>query len=273
MRIPGGIELLLADNPSFMTLTGTNTWVVPIEPVSRGNAQGVVVIDPGPSLPDHIARIREAGRIEAIFLTHHHADHSEIAAALAEEFRAPVFAHRPELATNGVGVSEGERHQFGRLSFDVLHTPGHTHDSICLLLDTGLGHGPVLFTGDTLLGGSTTMISRPDGSLAEYFETLDRLAQFTGVPGLPGHGMVIDDVAGWAMEVRMRRENRVALVLEEWRTSVSDRPEADQAQRVTAIAAAVYGGDDGVVPEYFERMVRAHLRYLSSRGMTGAEEF
>ena len=273
VEIPEGVELLLAANPSLMTLTGTNSWVVPLEREQPRQRRRVAVIDPGPLLPDHVDRLRGVGTIEAIFLTHHHLDHAEAAGLLAAEFNAPVFAHRQALASPGAAVTDGQRLSLGDLTFEVLHTPGHTHDSICLLASVTPGGPRVMFTGDTLLGGSTSMISRPDGDLAEYLATLGRLSSFHGVTGLPGHGTVIRDIAGWASETRARREQRLELILAGWR-EVHDRfPTDDASKWVTEIARSVYRSGDGVVPEHLERMVRAHLRYLSVQGLIGGDRF
>jgi glyoxylase-like metal-dependent hydrolase (beta-lactamase superfamily II) len=273
MNIPDGVELVLAPNPGRMTLAGTNTWVVPLESQPLSRNRRIAVVDPGPLMPAHLDHIRDAGRIEGIFLTHHHLDHSEAADLLSREFDAPVFAQRDGLATGGSGLVDGQRIRLGPAEFEVLHTPGHTYDSICLHLKIASSSSAVLFTGDTLLGGSATMISRPDGDLAEYLSTLDRLSSSSDVVGLPGHGAVIPVVAEWATEMRARRERRLAMVLEQWRLIVEQDSNRSLSERVTSTAEAVYGTEGGVVPEFFERMVIAHLRYLSSRGMTGEERF
>src|SRR5215208_4076599 len=165
-----GITLVVAPNPSPLTLGGTNTWVV----------DGWVV-DPGPADAGHLARVREAaGPIEGVVLTHSHLDHSEGADALGADVVLP---------------GDGER--IGR--FEAIGTPGHSPDSVCLL------HERILFTGDTVLGEGSVFIAPGEGSLSSYLESLEKLLTLELDAICPGHGPVVRDPAAKLREYRDHR--------------------------------------------------------------------
>jgi len=147
-----------APNPSALTLDGTNTYVV-----------GRWVVDPGPADPGHLSAVRSAaGDVEGVVLTHGHADHAEAAPALD----APVT--RP-----GDGEEVGP--------FRALATPGHSPDSVCLLL------GRACFTGDTVLGRGSVFIAPGEGSLSAYLSSLRRLRELDLDVLCPGHGPYVWD--------------------------------------------------------------------------------
>lgn len=189
--------LVRAPNPGLMTLTGTNSWVLP-------GRRGTIVVDPGPRDPAHAAELERHGTISAVLLTHRHEDHSADLALLDD--RIPVHAADPELA-RGAEPLAGERDiEVDGRRVRVLQTPGHTSDSVCFGFAAGRAH--VLCTGDTLLGGRNASSIARGGSLSEHLRSLARLASFTGVRGLPGHGPAIPDVgshARGALAHRMRR--------------------------------------------------------------------
>ena len=148
MLPPEGVHLVRANNPGPLSLAGTNTWVL-----TGGDSGKTIVIDPGPALVEHLDAIRALGRPVAIVLTHQHADHSEAAPALAAEFDIPVYAALPELAIGTRPLTDGVDIEAAGRALTVIATPGHTSDSVCLAAGQGI------FTGDTLLGGSTTIIA------------------------------------------------------------------------------------------------------------------
>lgn len=159
-RTPTGVRLERADNPSPLTLDGTNTWL----------AAGWV-IDPGPDDHAHLDAILAAGPVEGIVLTHSHADHAEGAPALAK--RAGGV---PVLAPEGDGPAG---------PFEAIATPGHAPDHVCLLL------GRVCFTGDTVLGAGSVFIAPGEGSLGAYLDSLRRLRELDLEALCPGHGPVV----------------------------------------------------------------------------------
>jgi len=187
---------VLAPNPSLMTLDGTNTWLI-----AEPGAAAVIVVDPGPDDEGHLSRVRataaDAGqRIEKIVLTHRHEDHSGGARRLADLTGAPVLAVDPAYrlgAAAALGPGDVVR-AGGTELLRVIETPGHTSDSVSLLLEAD---GAVL-TGDTVLGRGTTVIAS-DGNLGDYLRSLDRLRALADDPGLrvllPGHGPLLSEPA------------------------------------------------------------------------------
>ena len=161
---------VLAPNPSPLTLDGTNTWVI-AEPGSTA----VLVVDPGPADEGHLRRVlsvASAGdrRVAQIVLTHGHPDHAAGAARFAELSGAPVGALDPALRLGSDGIAAGSVITAAGCAVRVVGTPGHSADSLSLLLDAD----GALLTGDTVLGRGTTVIAG-DGSLGDYLRTLDEL--------------------------------------------------------------------------------------------------
>lgn len=238
---------LLAPNPGPMTLDGTNTWLL-------GAAAGpAVVVDPGPTDPDHLAAIVGAcpHGIGEIWLTHHHADHSESAPSLARAHGVAVRAYDPALCT-GEPLVDGGRVAVDGEEITVLHTPGHTADSVSFLA------GDRLLSGDTILGRGTTVIMDPDGDLGAYLATLDRLMDLPGVRGiLPGHGPVVDDPAGWLAGYRRHRHER----LDQVRAALDGG-----ATTAAEVVDRVYGGLAPELRPAAEASARAQLAYLRRDG-------
>ena len=259
---------VLAPNPGPMTLNGTNTWLI-AEP---GSAVALVV-DPGPDDEAHLSRVRElaaaAGqRISRILLTHGHLDHSAGAARLAELTGAPVLAADPALrrgpgaggrgkssARDG-GLGPGDVLTEAGCELRVVASPGHTADSVCLLLRAD----GALLTGDTVLGRGTTVIAG-DGSLADYLATLDRLRALADEQQLrmllPGHGPLLADPAGVLDFYIAHRRERLAEIRAA--LAAGDRTGED-------IVARVYADVDRSLWPFARWSVRAQLDYLGSLG-------
>jgi glyoxylase-like metal-dependent hydrolase (beta-lactamase superfamily II) len=253
VRLPDGVQLIRANNPGPLSLAGTNTWVL-----TGRHDSSTIVIDPGPPLAEHLAAIRAAGTPVAIVLTHRHPDHSEAAPELAAEFGVPIYAALPELASKTAPLVEADVIAHAGWELTVLATPGHTSDSVCLRIADD-----ALFTGDTLLGGSTTIIAPPSGSLAKYFETMKRLAPLTNVRGLPGHGPAFSSVGEWAAHNAEYREERLAQLVDVYDRE-SQRGEASTL--LGRVAAVTYGENGAPVATYIEEMTRAQLSFLTGRG-------
>jgi glyoxylase-like metal-dependent hydrolase (beta-lactamase superfamily II) len=183
-RDPEGVVRVRAANPSPLTLEGTNTYVV----------DGWIV-DPGPADEHHVAAVRAAAEdgVEGVVLTHGHADHAEA----ADSFGVPV--HRP-----GEGESAGP--------FSAIATPGHSHDSVCLVWSER-----VCFTGDTVLGSGSVFIAPGEGSLSAYLESLRRLRALPLEVLCPGHGPYVWDPPAKLDEYlshRLEREQRLVEALD-----------------------------------------------------------
>ena len=245
--------LILAPNPSPFTLEGTNTWVLR-EPGSTA----AVVVDPGPLHEGHLAAVlaavREQGaRVVQILLTHGHSDHSESAARFAELTGAPVRALDPRHRLGDEGLADGDVVELGGLDLRVIGTPGHTGDSLSFLLPADRA----LLTGDTVLGRGTTLVAYPDGTLADYLDSLTLLRdaaerqEFDTV--LPGHGPVLSDALGVLEFYIAHRKERLAQV--EAALAAGDSTAEEVVRRV-------YADVDPAVWPAAELSVRAQLHYV-----------
>jgi glyoxylase-like metal-dependent hydrolase (beta-lactamase superfamily II) len=181
-RDPPGVVRVRADNPSPLTLDGSNTYVTKHW-----------VVDPGPADPEHLDAVLAAagGEVAGIVLTHGHADHAAGAEPLAERTGAPV-------------VRPGEGDEVG--PFRALATPGHSPDHVSLVA------GRVCFTGDTVLGTGSVFIAPGEGSLSAYLDSLRRLRELDLEVLCPGHGPYVWDPRAKLdeyIEHRLDRERRL----------------------------------------------------------------
>jgi glyoxylase-like metal-dependent hydrolase (beta-lactamase superfamily II) len=247
---------VLAPNPSPMTLDGTNTWLI-AEP---GGTEAVVV-DPGPDDEGHLRRVRSVAeqhglRIAGIILTHGHPDHSAGARSLAEAtgagVRAVDLAHR----LGSEGLPPGSVVTAAGTEIEVMATPGHTVDSVCLYLRAD----EAVLTGDTVLGRGTTVIAH-DGNLGDYLRSLDQLralADATELSALlPGHGPLLAEpraVLDFYARHRAERLDQIRAAL-----AAGDRTAPE-------IVARVYADVDRILWPAAELSVRAQLGYLADRG-------
>ena len=267
------LRRLRAKNPSPMTGTGTNSYLL---------GQGeVVLIDPGPDLAGHrealLACLQSGERIAAILVSHCHLDHSGGAAALAQATGAPVLGFgsagsgrslvMERLAAEGLkGGGEGmdlgfrpdQRLQdgvvlvFGHLVLEVLHTPGHTG---CHL---GFAAGDRLFSGDHVMGWSTSLVSPPEGDMTQYRASLQRLASRDWSMIYPGHGDEIrDPVARLAYLARHRTEREAEIL-----AALAVMPLTPDA-----ITRRIYMGISAGLIGAARRNVLAHLIDLTERGL------
>ena len=224
------VQRLTAPNPGVMTGPGTNSYLVG-EP-----ATGYIAIDPGPAEPEHIERLWRAagGDIRAIVCTHSHPDHFPGAAPLqalvaAHGRAAPPILGLPSAPTaraasqftpdralsNGELLTLAGKGLEGKIThtLEVVHTPGHAANHICLILrEDGL-----LFSGDHILNGSTTIIDPPDGNMADYLDSLERLDALCAEHGVdyiaPAHGYVLGDARRVIAGLQAHRLAREAKVL------------------------------------------------------------
>ena len=247
------VQRLTAPNPGVMTGPGTNTYWV-------GDPNGgYIVIDPGPADPDHLQRIWRAtgGQIRMIVCTHSHPDHSPGAKPLqalckGQAIGAPLILGLSSASTANAQsqfkpdreLAHGEILKVGEHSLKVLHTPGHAANHLCLaLLEDGL-----LFSGDHVLNGSTTVVNPPDGSMNDYLDSLDLLAHECQAHQLefimPAHGYVLGFAAQAIAQLKAHRLKREAKViaamralpngtLEEWVAHAYD----DVPERLWPVAA------------------------------------
>lgn len=243
-------SVLLAENPSPMTLDGTNTWVL------RGpDSTSCVVVDPGPNDERHLRRVLAHGPVATVLLTHGHADHSAGARQFAQlAGGAPVRALDPAFRLGSEGLTGGDVVRAAGLELRVLATPGHTSDSLSFVV-TDNGSTAVL-TGDTVLGRGTTIVAHPDGRLGDYLDSLRSLAELPpGTVVLPGHGPELPDAGDAARAYLAHREQR----LDQIRKALVDLgPDATPWQ----VVERVYADVDQVLWPAAELSVLAQLDYL-----------
>lgn len=282
------IRRVIAENPSKFTYRGTGTYIV-----GRGD---VVVIDPGPRLDSHraaLAAALEGERVRAILVTHCHSDHSPLAAWLREESGAPTLAYGPHpppgpddlLADDDddddadddpgeIVIEEATDHAFeptdrvsdgdvvvgaGGLTMTAVHTPGHTSNHVCWTLD----EESVLFTGDHVMGWSTTVVSPPDGDMASYMASLRRVAGRGDATLWPTHGPARDDGREYVSALAAHRIAREAAVLDAVR---------DGHARIRDIVELLYVDVRKELHKPARRSVWAHLVKLAGEGVVGVED-
>ncbi|HRV70144.1 MAG TPA: MBL fold metallo-hydrolase [Marmoricola sp.] len=222
---------VLAPNANFMTLDGTNTWVLREPDATRS-----IVVDPGPTDPAHLAAISAAaGEVAMVLLTHHHLDHSEAAKEFAAAMGCGVRALDPGQRLGDEGLADGDVIAVDGLEVHVVGTPGHTADSLSFVLPA---EGAVL-TGDTILGRGTTVVAHPDGQLGAYLDSLDRLHRLAEANEIhwvwPGHGPVLDDALATLDFYIAHRQGRLAQVRD--------------ALRHPDELPVVSGGSAGILPD------------------------
>lgn len=246
-----GIRRLLAPNASAMTGPGTNTYLV--------GHEDLVVIDPGPDDPTHIERIVESaiGNIRYIVVTHSHRDHAPGAALLARITGATLlgFDARPNFKPDG-RILEGDTIVSSGWKLEAIHTPGHSSDHLCFIADSDEDKASrLLFSGDHIMEGSTVVIGPPDGDMADYLASLERLHLVNPPIEViaPGHGMLIADPRGAVdayIALRRHREESIFQAVEA------------RAQRVAELVPRIYEQLPDHLVRHARRSVWAHLRKL-----------
>jgi glyoxylase-like metal-dependent hydrolase (beta-lactamase superfamily II) len=240
MELPSYVQLVLAPNPGPMTLEGTNSYLL------RGE-RGVVVVDPGPADAGHLVALQSYGPVLLVLVTHGHSDHAEAAGLLD----APVSARDPLVCRGSEPLKDGDVLEVAGLPpVSVMGAPGHTSDSVCFAV------GGLLMTGDTVLGRGSTMVADPDGTLADYLETLRRLGAWLrdDTVLLPGHGPVGGSAAARVAESLAHRIDRLDQVR---------RALAGGATTAHEVVEVVYADVDPRLWPATEATVRAQLAYLA----------
>lgn len=245
--LPDWVTLLRAPNPGPMTLDGTNTWLL-----APPGGTDLIVVDPGPADEGHLARIAAHGPVRYVLVTHGHPDHTAGSARLSELLGGvPVLAADPAHCHGGPPLTADTPLGDDGLRVELLPTPGHTADSVCLLV--GRGAERVVLTGDTILGRGTTVVAHPDGDLSDYLDSLARLTAYREIPALPGHGPALADCGVAADHYLAHRRAR----LDQVRQAV-----AEGATTPTEVVARVYADVDRALWWAAELSVRAQLEHL-----------
>jgi len=253
------VTRLRANNPSPLTLDGTNGYVVRVGP------RALVAIDPGPvddrQRDAFLAAAREAdATYAAILVTHGHPDHYPGAAPRAAATGAPVYAHPQSRFPHDRTLADDERLDFADAAFTVLHGPGHAPDHLVFVLEDERA----LFTGDIVLGTGTVVVAPPSGDMRTYQRTLRRLRDDYGdaraIYG--GHGPEVRAVRAKLDEYIAHREARERAILAALGADEATIPE---------IVARVYADVDKPLWPAAARQVLAHLIALEAEGRVRAE--
>jgi glyoxylase-like metal-dependent hydrolase (beta-lactamase superfamily II) len=266
-QLEPGIARVLAHNPSAFTYFGTQTYVI-------GDDE-VAVVDPGPDVPEHLDALERAiaGRpVAAIMCTHTHRDHSPAARPLAERTGASIVGCAP-LALETVGpradasfdgdyapaqvLVDDDAILVGGEPVTAVATPGHTSNHLCF------SYRGALFSGDHVMGWSTTVVVPPDGDMAAYMQSLDKLRKRDDRIYYPAHGPAVTNPQQYARHLlghRMQREKQILKLI------------GDQARDVPDIVASAYPGLDPRLTVAAGGSVLAHLIDLERRGLVARRE-
>jgi glyoxylase-like metal-dependent hydrolase (beta-lactamase superfamily II) len=243
------VRRIVAPNPGMMTGPGTNTYLVGIDEIA--------IIDPGPDDADHLEAIAGCGgdRIRWILCTHTHPDHSPAAAGLKEITGAEIlgYASKDGLKLDA-RIKDGFRIEATEFRLRTIHTPGHSSNHLCFFLE----EERMLFTGDHIMQGSTVVIRPPDGNMADYLESLQKIRKLRLRSIAPGHGHLIEDpkdVIDHYLEHRLERERQILGVVADEGTT-----------KVDAIVKHVYADVPTELHPVARYSVHAHLLKLAAEG-------
>jgi glyoxylase-like metal-dependent hydrolase (beta-lactamase superfamily II) len=268
LRLSPMVSRLLARNPSPFTFKGTGVYIV-----GANEAAGdVAVIDPGPLIPEHLEALKraiEGRRVTHILVTHTHADHSPAARPLKEWTGAKTYGFGPHGSgkEDGVKVEEGGDRDFvpdvavrdcdviagSGFTFDCVYTPGHTSNHMCY----ALREEKALFTGDHVMGWSTTVVAPPDGDMAQYMASLKKLLARDDKILYPTHGAPVRDPKPFLQAYLDHRLEREAQIIACLSGGVTTIPE---------IVARLYADVDKGLHPAAARSVLAHLIQLEVVG-------
>lgn len=257
VRLTPLVARLLAPNPGPYTFRGTGVYVI-------GASESVAVIDPGPDLPEHIAalkRVLAGHKVSHILITHSHSDHSPAARPLQQWCGAPIYGFGAHVESSDVEesgdhlfvpdrrVGDGELIAGADFAIECVFTPGHTSNHMCYALI----EEKALFTGDHVMGWSTSVIAPPDGNMGDYLRSLEKLIARDDRILYPTHGSPITQPAPLLrayLTHRRMREAQIAACL------------ARGENGITALVARLYAG---LKPELVPAAcltVRAHLEHM-----------
>ena len=272
-EVAPGVRRLLCDNPGPFTFKGTVSYIL-----GRGK---VAIIDPGPDDPRHIAALLDAVRNESvthIFVTHTHVDHSTAVAQVKAATGAITLAEGPHRAARPLHIGEANRleasadqdfvpdHRLADgeiiasdgFAVEAVTTPGHTANHMAFALrGTGL-----LFSGDHVMAWNTSIVAPPDGAMADYMASLDKLLRRDEQVYLPGHGGAVREAAGFVRQYIAHRHAREAAILARLRGGEADIPQ---------LVRAIYIGIDPLLSGAAGLSVLAHLEDLVARALVATD--
>ena len=263
-----GIARITAPNRGPYTFTGTNTFLVGVD--------RLVVIDPGPNDSRHLRALLKAidGRpVEAIVLTHTHRDHSDLARRLRKKTKAPIWSNGPHRLYREAGpferaalsrscdfklmpdelIGEGSSLSIDGITLTAMATPGHCANHFAF----SVAGSPYLFVGDHVMGWSSTVVAPPDGNMANYLESLEKVIVSPFTYYLPAHGGPIPEGRKYARQLLGHRLDRNQQVLDGL---------TDGARTVGALVKRIYHDLAPALRPAAAKTVEAHLDYLADSG-------
>jgi glyoxylase-like metal-dependent hydrolase (beta-lactamase superfamily II) len=264
-----GVVRIVANNPSHFTFKGTNTYLV-------GAGQSVALIDPGPEDPAHLKAILDTlgqRKLSHVIITHTHRDHTDGMPALLAATGAPTVGFGRRVANAGakrtsasggeyveqdfipdIPLVDGQRLEGDGWALTALHTPGHAPDHLCFALDGT----KILFSGDHVMGWSTSVVGPPDGNMGDFISSLQRLTTRSDELYFPGHGGQVEApqrlVKAYLLHRRMREQAIVECI-------------RDGNNTVRAIVPIIYKGLDPKLLNAASLSVLAHVEHLIERGL------
>ena len=247
-------SVLLCHNPGVMELDGTNTWIL-----RAPGSPTAVVVDPGPRKHrDHVRAVAEAaGEVELTLITHRHHDHVGALKRMRKETGTVHRAYSDEFTRGAPRLRDREVIQAAGLTITVLHTPGHTFDSVSFLVEWE-GQRAVL-TGDTVLGRGTTVLDPRDGTLGDYFNSLNRLiVEASDAVMLPGHGPDHPELGPIARFYKSHREERLAQIT----SALDDLGVSPAEAKPRKVVRKVYADVDKSLWPAARMSVKTQLEYL-----------
>jgi glyoxylase-like metal-dependent hydrolase (beta-lactamase superfamily II) len=263
-----GVVRVTAPNAGPFTFTGTNSYLI--------GGERLAVVDPGPEDDSHLRALVDAigGRVvEAIILTHTHRDHSDLARRLRQEVGAPIWSNGPHRLSrqrrmfewNATGresdfalvpdrvIGDGDRLEVGGMVLSAIATPGHCANHLAFALEAT----DTLFSGDHVMGWSSSIVSVPDGDMGDYLDSLDKIAARPERRYLPGHGGAIADGPVQARGLKAHREARNGQVI---------AAVAAGATTLGDLRARIYPTLTGRLRIAAETTLKAHVEYQAARG-------
>ena len=273
VRVSDGVVRVTANNPGPFTFHGTNTFLV--------GDRDLAVIDPGPDDPAHVAALLAAidgRRVSAIVVTHTHRDHSPASRTLAAATGAPTYGegpHRPARALElgeinpldaagdhdfrpDVTLGHGDRVTGDGWTLEAIATPGHTANHLAFAFT----EEATIFTGDHVMGWSTSIVAPPDGSMADYMASLARLTERAEDHYLPAHGTGIRDTGTFVEALIRHRRGREKAVLD--RLAAGDRV-------IPEMIAVIYADVDRSLHGAAALSMLAHVEDLVGRGLVASD--
>tara|TARA_Y100000588_G_scaffold364521_1_gene428254 strand:+ start:166 stop:1062 length:897 start_codon:yes stop_codon:yes gene_type:complete len=263
------VRRVVAENPSMFTLHGTGTYII-----GKGN---VAIIDPGPNISEHITAVLEAIQGETvtdIVITHTHIDHSPATPHMKAATQATTWGFGPHgTAHTGEQVEEGADYDFipdrelrdnmlvegDGWTLEAIHTPGHTSNHICLALK----EENIMFSGDHVMGWSTSVISPPDGDMGSYLQSLEKLLARQEIRYWPTHGPAIESPQEFVQAFIAHRKKREADIKSCLDAGVTKIPD---------IVERLYKTTDPKLYGAAGRSVLAHLIHMVETGRAVCDE-